>query len=87
MTGVAIDIFSPGYQASYQIFIGYPTAIHLETQAKIYDIVTEHFETEFRTGRQTLGNYYAIEWLQHIKVTVQNKLMIRSLRGLRLIQK
>ena len=77
MTGVAIDIFSPGFQASYQNFIGYPTAIHLETQSKIYDIVSEYFEKEFRTGRQKLGHYYAIEWLQHIKVTVQNKLMIR----------
>ena len=57
MTCVAIDILSPGFQAVYQNFIGYPTAIHLETQAKIYDTIAEHFEEEFRTGRQTLGHY------------------------------
>jgi hypothetical protein len=77
MTGVAIDVLSPGFQAMYQNFIGYPTTIHLETQSKIYDIISEEFEKEFRTGRQELGHYYALEWLQHIKVIVQNKLMIR----------
>ena len=61
----------------YQNLIGYQTTIHLETQAKVYDIIAEDFEQEFCTGRQTLGHYYAIEWLQHIKVTVQNKLMSR----------
>jgi hypothetical protein len=56
-----------------------------ETQAKIDEFISEEFENDIRSGRQTLGPLYAVERLQEIKVTLHcrvcrtrfNKLMLR----------
>jgi hypothetical protein len=60
----------------YQNFISYP---HMETQAKIDEFNSEEFENDIRSwsGRQTVGAVHAIEGLQEIKITLQNRLMLR----------
>ncbi len=49
----------------------------METQAKIKEFIIEQFENDIRSGRQILGPLYAVELLQEIKVTLQNKHMLR----------
>jgi hypothetical protein len=48
----------------------------METQAKIDEFISEELENDIRSGRQTLGPLYAVERLQEIKITLQNKLII-----------
>ncbi len=52
------------------------SSLHMETQAKIDEFISEEFENDIRSGRQTLGPLYAVERLQEIKITLQNKLML-----------
>ncbi len=40
------------------------------------EFITEEFENDIRSSCQTLGPLYAVESLQEIKVTLQNKLML-----------
>jgi hypothetical protein len=77
MSGVPVDTRSDAFQIMYQNFITFPPSLHMETQAKIDEFISEEFENDFRSGRQTLGPLYAVERLQEIKVTLQNKLMLR----------
>ncbi len=48
----------------------------METQAKLDEFISEEFENDIRSGRQTLGPLYAVERLQGIKITLQNKFML-----------
>ena len=77
MSGVPVDTRSSAFQIMYQNFIMFPPSLHMETQAKIDEFISEEFENDIRSGRQTLGPLYAVERLQEIKVTLQNKLMLR----------
>ena len=77
MSGTPVDILSPSFQTIYQNFICYPPSLHMETQSKINDIIGEEIVQELRTGRQQVGMFYAIEFLQHCKIVLQNKLSIR----------
>ncbi len=58
----------------YQTFIAFPPSLHVEIQAKIDEFISEEFENDW-LGRQTVG-LYAVERLQEIKVTLQDKLML-----------
>jgi hypothetical protein len=49
----------------------------METQVKIDEFISEEFENDIQSGRQSLGPLYAVERLQEIKITLQNKLMLR----------
>ncbi len=49
----------------------------METQAKMDEIISEEFENDILLGRQTSGPLYAVERLQEIKVTLQDKRMVR----------
>ena len=77
MSGVPVDTRSDAFQIMYQNFITFPPSLHMETQAKIDEFISEEFENDIRSCRQTLGPLYAVERLQEIKVTLQNKLMLR----------
>ena len=72
-----MDTRSDAFQIMCQNFITFPSSLHIETQAKIDEFISEEFENDIRSGRQTLGPLYALERLQGIKVTLQNKLMLR----------
>jgi hypothetical protein len=48
----------------------------METQAKIDEFIGDEFENDILSGSQTLRPLYAVERLQEIKVTLQNKLML-----------
>ncbi len=54
----------------YQNFIAFPSSLPMETQAKINDFISEEFENDILSGRQTVGSLYAVEHLQEIKVTL-----------------
>jgi len=77
MSGVPVDTRSSAFQIMYQNFIMFPPSLHMETQAKIDEFISEEFENDIRSGRQILGPLYALERLQAIKVALQNKLMLR----------
>jgi hypothetical protein len=61
----------------HQNFIAFPPSRHMETQAKMDEIISEEFENDILLGRQTSGPLYAVERLQEIKVTLQDKRMVR----------
>jgi hypothetical protein len=77
MSGVPVDTRSDAFQNMYQNFIAFPPSLRMETQAKIDEFISEEFENDIRSGRQTLGPLYAVERLQEIKITLQNKIMLR----------
>jgi hypothetical protein len=77
MSGTPVDVLSPSFQTIYQNFICYPPSLHMETQSKINNIIREEIVQELRTGRQQVGMFYAIDLLQHCKIVLQNKLLIR----------
>ncbi len=77
MSGVPVDTRSDAFQIMYQDFIAFPPSLHMETQAKINEYISEEFENGILSGRQTLGPLYAVENLQEIKITYQSKLMLR----------
>jgi hypothetical protein len=76
MSGLPVDTRSNAFQIMYQSFISFPPSFHMETQAKIDEFISEEFENDIRSGRQILGPLYAVERLQEIKITLQNKLML-----------
>jgi hypothetical protein len=77
MSGVPVDTRSDAFQIMYQNCIAFLPSLHMETQAKIDEFISEEFENDIRSGRQTLGPLYAVERLQEIKIALQNKLMLR----------
>ncbi len=77
MSRTHVNVLSLSFQTIYKNFICYPPFLHLETQSKINEIISEEIEKELLTGRKQVGMSYAIEHLQHIKVILQNKLTIR----------
>jgi hypothetical protein len=76
MSGVPVDTRSDAFQIMYQNFIAFPPSLHMEKKVKIDEFISEEFENDIQWGRQTLGPLYAVELLQEIKVTLQNKLML-----------
>ncbi len=78
MSGVPVDTRSDAFQIVYQSFkfIVVPPSLHLDTQAKTDEFISEEFENDIRSGSQTFGPLYAVERLQEIKVTLHNKLML-----------
>jgi hypothetical protein len=77
MSGISVETKPDAFQIMYQNFIVFPQSLHMETQAKIDKFISEEFQNDILSGRQTVGPLYAVERLQEIKVTLQNKLMIR----------
>ncbi len=76
MPGVPVGTRSDTFQIIYQNFIAFPPSLHMETQAKIDESMSEEFENDIRSGRQNMGPLYAVQRSQEIKVTLQNKLML-----------
>jgi hypothetical protein len=76
MSGVPVDTRSDAFQIMYQNFIAFPPSLHMETQAKIDEFISEEFGNDIRSGRQSLGPPYAVERSEEIKITLQNKLML-----------
>ena len=64
VSGVPVDTRSDAFRIMYQNFIMFPPSLHMETQAKIDEFISEGFENDIRSGRQTLGPLYAVERLQ-----------------------
>jgi hypothetical protein len=54
MSGVPVDTRSDAFQIMYQNFIAFPPSLHIETQAKIDEFISEEFENDIQSGRQTL---------------------------------
>ncbi len=50
MSGVPVDTRSDAFQIMYQNFIVLPPSLHMETQAKIDEFISEEFENDIRSG-------------------------------------
>jgi hypothetical protein len=77
MSGVPVDTRSDVFQIMYQNFIAFSASLPMETQAKVDGFISEEFENDIRSGRKILRTLCAVERLQEIKITLQNKLMLR----------
>ncbi len=49
MSGVPVDTRSDAFQIMYQNFIAFPPSLHMETQAKIDEFISEEFENDCST--------------------------------------
>ncbi len=72
--GVEIDADSDEIQAWYFAFTSFPPSVLLESDAKLNEILSRHFEDTNRTGRKKQGPLYVVERWGDIKVVLLNKL-------------
>ena len=49
----------------------------METNAKIYEIISEESENDLRSDRKVLGPHCVVERLQSTQIVLQNKLVLR----------
>jgi hypothetical protein len=55
MPGVPVHTRSDALQIMYQNFIAFPPSLHVETQAKIDEFISEEFENDIRVGPPNFG--------------------------------